>query len=100
MPLRVRLSDGLGMRREAFERMAPMGDDGELQSLMDHAARSAARVALRFRTGGGTAEAGKVNAAPPAEACGGSASGRRACAAHDCDNQAGVGSMFFAMPNV
>ena len=34
MPLRVRLSDGLGMRREALERMALMGDDGTLQSLM------------------------------------------------------------------
>jgi len=57
-------------------------------------------VALRFRLRGGTTEAGKVNAALPAEARWGSVSGRRACAAHDCDNQAGVGSMFFVRPNV
>ena len=34
MPLRVRLSDGLGMRQEVLERMASMGDDGTLQRLM------------------------------------------------------------------
>jgi len=34
MPLRVRLSDGLGMRQEVLERMTSMGDDGTLQSLM------------------------------------------------------------------
>ena len=100
MPLRVRLSDGLGMHREAFERLALMEDDGALQSLMDHAARSAAWVALRFSMRRRTAEAGKLNAAPKAEACWGSVSGRRARAAHDCDNQAGVESMCFAMPNV
>jgi len=46
MPLRVRLSDGLGMHREAFERLALMEDDGALQRLMDHASRTAGRSVL------------------------------------------------------
>ena len=100
MPLRVRLSDGLGMRRKAFERPALMEDDGALQRFMDDASRTAAWVAPKFRMRGETIEAGKVNAAPLAEACWNSVAGRRACAAHECDDQAGVGSMCFAMPNV
>jgi len=88
------------MRRKAFERPALMEDDGALQRFMDDASRTAAWVAPKFRMRGETIEAGKVNAAPLAEACWNSVAGRRACAAHECDDQAGVGSMCFAMPNV